>query len=170
MKKVGKKSEKRRWKEGRSYCRSPQKYEGHSHIARNLGSGTRERRSKECRSLTHCPKVSHISTTSNYSGIQTLSGIWDIQFSIKNNLEEHVVAVHEDEKPSENWTTRMLPKSFTHEHNIKLFWYTNFKQYLRTSIFNLLFEFLKAKLKMKLKNWTTRMLPKSFTHELFKYI
>ena len=46
----------------------------------------------------------------------------------------------------------MLPKSFTHEHNIKLFWYTNFKQYLRTSIFNLLFEFLKAKLKMKLKN------------------
>ena len=112
-----------------------------------------------------CPKVSHISTTSNYSGIQTLSSIWDIQFSIKNNMEEHVVAVHEDEKPSENWTTRMLPKSFTHEHNIKLFWYTNFKQYLRTSIFNLLFEFLKAKLKMKLKNWTSWILPKSFTHQ-----
>ena len=59
-----------------------------------------------------------------------------------------------------NWTSRILLKIFTHEHNIKLFWYTNFKQYLWTSIFNLLFEFLKAKLKMKLKNWTSWILPK----------
>ena len=28
------------------------------------------------------PKVSHISTTSNYSGSQSLSSIWEIQFSI----------------------------------------------------------------------------------------
>jgi hypothetical protein len=52
-------------KRGGKEGRSPQKYEGHSHIApgdkkewhssfaRNLGSGTRERRSKECRSSTH---------------------------------------------------------------------------------------------------------------------
>ena len=32
--------------------------------------------------LRFCPKVSHISTTSNYSGRQSLSCIWDIQFSI----------------------------------------------------------------------------------------
>ena len=32
--------------------------------------------------LGSCPKVSHMSTTSNYSGSQTLSSIWDIQFSI----------------------------------------------------------------------------------------
>ena len=49
--------------EGRSYFRSPQKYECHSHIAPfdkkewhssfapNFGSGTQERRSKECRSI-----------------------------------------------------------------------------------------------------------------------
>ena len=29
-----------------------------------------------------CPKVSHISTTPNYSGSQSLSSICDIQFSI----------------------------------------------------------------------------------------
>ena len=32
--------------------------------------------------LWSCPKVSHISTTSNYSGSQSLSSIWEIQFSI----------------------------------------------------------------------------------------
>ena len=65
MKKVGKSQKKRGGKKDRSYFRSPQKYECHSHIASfdkkewhssfalNLGSGTRERRSKECRSLTH---------------------------------------------------------------------------------------------------------------------
>jgi hypothetical protein len=57
---------KRGIKEGRSKLSSPHKYEGHSHIAPfdkkdwhsyfalNLGSGTHERRSKECRSCTHC--------------------------------------------------------------------------------------------------------------------
>jgi hypothetical protein len=74
----------------------------------------------EC--LGSCQKVSHISTTSNYSGRQTLSSIWDIQFSIKNNMEEHVAAVHEEKKPFKNWSTWIMPKSFTHEHNIKLFW------------------------------------------------
>ena len=62
-----KKTKKKRvGKEGHSYCHSPQIYEGHSHIApvdkkewhssfaRNLGSGARERRSKECHSCTHC--------------------------------------------------------------------------------------------------------------------
>ena len=48
-----------------------------------------------------CPNLSHMSTTSNYAGIKTRSSSRDIQFS-KNNMEEHVVAVHEDEKPSEN--------------------------------------------------------------------
>ena len=71
--------------------------------------------------LGSCPKVLHLSTTWNYSGSQTLSSIWDIQFWIKNSMEEHVAAVHEVEKPFENWTTRILPKSFTHEL-IKLFW------------------------------------------------
>ena len=68
-KKSRKKSEKRGWKEGRSYFRSPQKYECHSHIAPfdkkewhssfapNFGSGTQEWRSKEWRSLTHCNKI-----------------------------------------------------------------------------------------------------------------
>ena len=73
-------------------------------------------------SLGSCLKVSHMSTTSNYSGGQTFSSNWDIQFYIKNNMEEHVAAVHDEEKPLENWTTWILPKSFTHEHNIKLFW------------------------------------------------
>jgi hypothetical protein len=52
--------------------------------------------------LGSCPKVSHMSTTSNYYGSQTFSSIRDIQFSIKNNMEEHVAAVHEEEKPFEN--------------------------------------------------------------------
>ena len=34
----------------------------------------------EIERLWSCPKVSHISTTSNYSGSQSLSSIWDIQF------------------------------------------------------------------------------------------
>jgi hypothetical protein len=66
IKKVGKSQKKRGEKEGRSYFRSPQKYECHSHItpfdkkewhssfAPNIGSGAQEWRSKECRSLTHC--------------------------------------------------------------------------------------------------------------------
>ena len=72
--------------------------------------------------LGSCPKVSHISTTSNYSGSQSLSKFGDIQFSIKNNMKEHVAAVHEEMKPFKNWTPRILSKSFTHQHNIKLFW------------------------------------------------
>ena len=60
---------KRGIKEGRSWLRSPHKYEGHSHIAPfdkkewhsyfalSLGSGTHERRSKECRSCTLWVKV-----------------------------------------------------------------------------------------------------------------
>ena len=64
-KKVGKSKKKRGEKEGRSYFRSPQKYECHSHIAPfdkkewdssfapDFGSGTLEWQSKECRSLTH---------------------------------------------------------------------------------------------------------------------
>jgi hypothetical protein len=66
IKKVGKSQKKRGEKEGRSYFRSPQKYECHSHIAPfdkkewhssfapDFVSGAQECRSKECRSLTHC--------------------------------------------------------------------------------------------------------------------
>ena len=67
-------------------------------------------------------------------------------------MEKHVAAVHEEVKPFENRTPQILPKNFTHQHNIKLFWQAKFELYLRHSIFNLLFEFLKAKLKKKLKN------------------
>ena len=49
-----------------------------------------------------CLKVSHISKISNYSGSQTFNKIGDIQFSIKNNIEKHVAAVHEEVKPFEN--------------------------------------------------------------------
>ena len=41
-------------KEGHSHIAPDDKKEWHSSFARNLGSGTRERRSKECRSCTHC--------------------------------------------------------------------------------------------------------------------
>jgi hypothetical protein len=69
IKKVGKSQKKRGEKEGRSYFRSPQKYECHSHItpfdkkewhssfAPDFGSGAQEWCSKECRSLTHCRNV-----------------------------------------------------------------------------------------------------------------
>ena len=65
MKKVGKSLKKRGEKEGRSYFRSPQKYECHSHIAPfdkkewhssfapYFGSGAQEWRSKEFRSLNN---------------------------------------------------------------------------------------------------------------------
>ena len=68
------------------------------------------------------PKSLHISTTSNYSGSQSLSSTWEIQFSIKKRMERHVAAVHEEVTPFKNWRPRILPKRFTHQKNIKLFW------------------------------------------------
>ena len=45
---------------------------------------------------------------------------------------------------------RILPKSFTHQHNIKLFWLPKFEQYLRHLIFNLQIS--------ELKHWPSALL------------
>ena len=54
-------------------------------------------------------------------GIKGFHGLRTLTHSIFNLLFEFLKAKLK-KKPFKNWTPQILPKSFTHQHNIKLFW------------------------------------------------